>query len=127
MSEAARAYATSFGVALAVSLAVTLGVRTIARRRGWVASPRPDRWHQRPTALYGGIGIWAGFMAAYLFARPASLEGDALLVVCASAMFLVGLVDDLVELLADRACARHEPGLLWHAFGEADRELGFGR
>src|SRR5207237_4097261 len=73
-------YGRSFGVALAVSLAVTIAVRTIARRVGWVAKPRADRWHRKPTALFGGVGMFAGFLAAYLIDRPSSLDGDALLV-----------------------------------------------
>jgi len=93
-----EAYAESFGIALVVSLVATLGVRTLARRLGWVAKPRPDRWHRKPTALYGGVGIFLGFLVAYLWRRPADVRGDTLLVVCASGMFLLGLVDDRVQL-----------------------------
>ena len=96
--EPLRAYALSFGIALAASLGSTLLVRTVARRFGWVAKPRPDRWHRKPTALYGGVGIFAGFLVAYLVRRPAAVSGDALLVVCASGMFLLGFIDDRVQL-----------------------------
>src|SRR5438477_2416604 len=91
------AYAGSFGIALGASLVATLIVRTGARRFGLVARPRPDRWHRKPTALFGGIGIYAGFLCAWFLRRPA-LDGDALLVVCATGMFLLGLVDDRVQL-----------------------------
>lgn len=93
-----HAYAGHFGVALAASVLVTLAVRTGARRLGLVAKPRADRWHSKPTALYGGVGIYAGFLTAYLLRRPAGLAGDAILVLCASGMFLLGLVDDRIQL-----------------------------
>lgn len=93
------AYAISLGIALGASLLCTLAVRTLARRLGYVARPRPDRWHKKPTALYGGIGIYGGFLVAWLlFRASARLGGDALLVLCASGMFLLGLIDDRVQL-----------------------------
>lgn len=96
--ENLKAYALSFGLAFATSLLATLAVREVARHMGWVARPRPDRWHRRPTALLGGVGIFTGFVVAYLAWRPAALSGDALLAVCSAAMFLLGLVDDRVQL-----------------------------
>lgn len=87
-------YGLGFGIALAASLLFTLAVRTVARWRGWIAQPRADRWHRKPTALYGGVGIFVGFLAAYLWRRPATFAGDAILVACAAAMFGLGLVDD---------------------------------
>lgn len=91
-------YAYSFGLALAASLPLTFGVRTLSRARGWVAKPRADRWHRSPTALFGGIAIFAAFLCSYLVQRPATLAGDALIVLCATGMFLLGLVDDIVVL-----------------------------
>jgi UDP-GlcNAc:undecaprenyl-phosphate GlcNAc-1-phosphate transferase len=91
-------YAFSFGVALAASVAFTLAVRAIARRAGLVAKPRADRWHKRPTALYGGVAMYGAFLLSYLLRRPADVHGDALLLVCATGMFGVGLVDDYVQL-----------------------------
>jgi|SRR5579871_475640 len=93
-----RSYGLSFGVALVASTLLTLATREIARRRGWVAKPRPDRWHRKPTALYGGVGIFGGFLVAYLVHRPAKMDGDALLAVCAGGMFMLGLVDDRFQL-----------------------------
>jgi len=91
-------YAWHFGIALVASVVATLAMRTLARRKGWVAKPRADRWHRKPTALLGGVGIYAGFIVAYLTRRPAGMAGDAILVACASGMFLLGLVDDRVQL-----------------------------
>jgi UDP-GlcNAc:undecaprenyl-phosphate GlcNAc-1-phosphate transferase len=91
-------YAFSFGVALATSVVLTFAVRALARRLGLVAKPRADRWHRRPTALFGGVGIFLGFAISYFLRRPADVQGDALLLLCAGGMFVLGLVDDLVQL-----------------------------
>ncbi len=91
-------YAWSFALAFALGLAATFGVRTVARRFGLVAKPRADRWHKKPTALFGGVGIFIGFIVAYFLRRPGDVHGDMLLLACSSGMFLVGLVDDFVQL-----------------------------
>ncbi|MSP59304.1 MAG: hypothetical protein EXR72_03005 [Myxococcales bacterium] len=96
--EPLRDYGWHFGIALAASLGLTVAVRTLARRFGWVAKPRPDRWHQKPTALFGGVGIFGGFLLAYLVRRPAGLTGGGLLTACASGMFLLGFIDDKFQL-----------------------------
>ncbi|MBA2741709.1 MAG: hypothetical protein H0U46_06840, partial [Actinobacteria bacterium] len=31
-----------------------------------VAVPNGERWHERPTPTFGGVGIFAGFLAAVL-------------------------------------------------------------
>lgn len=86
------------GTAFAVSLAATVLVRKLARRYGWVAAVRDDRWHKKPTALYGGVAIYCAFIVAYLVKRPSMVPGDAILVTCSSAVFLLGLADDLFHL-----------------------------
>jgi UDP-GlcNAc:undecaprenyl-phosphate GlcNAc-1-phosphate transferase len=94
-----RGYAISFGIALGASLVLTLVVRAAARRFGLVAKPRADRWHKKPTALFGGVAIFLGFLASYLIRRAsADTHGDVLLVACGAGMFVVGLVDDFVQL-----------------------------
>lgn len=97
---------------LAMAATGTALIRLLAPRFGWVARPRRDRWHQRPTALMGGLGFVPPFLlagAAILvffpglaafaghgppegFSQAAGLLAGALLV------FLVGLADDLWEL-----------------------------
>ena len=39
-------------------------VRWVSTRRGIVAQPRADRWHQMPTPLLGGVGIFFAFIAS---------------------------------------------------------------
>jgi UDP-GlcNAc:undecaprenyl-phosphate/decaprenyl-phosphate GlcNAc-1-phosphate transferase len=92
-------YGWSFGIALALSVALTFVVRMIARRLKLVAKPRADRWHKKPTALYGGVGIFLAFLITTVFIRrPPHTPGANLLLLCAGGMFLLGLVDDAVQL-----------------------------
>ena len=54
--------ATTFGL----SAGLTWAVRYVAMRRGWLVLPRPDRSHSTPTALFGGIAIYAALVAGLL-------------------------------------------------------------
>lgn len=80
--------------AFAAAVALTFAVRQIAPRFGWVAKPKADRWHQRPTAMMGGIAIFlTTVLAALLFVEPTF---ESLIILGGSSfLFLVGLVDDL--------------------------------
>jgi UDP-GlcNAc:undecaprenyl-phosphate/decaprenyl-phosphate GlcNAc-1-phosphate transferase len=85
--------------AAAVLLAVvcTLGVRAFAVRNGIVAKPKSDRWHKKPTAMLGGVGIFAATVATYFLLVPVTKE--SLVVLGGGAfLFLVGLVDDLITI-----------------------------
>jgi UDP-GlcNAc:undecaprenyl-phosphate GlcNAc-1-phosphate transferase len=81
-----------------VAVPLTVAVRFLTRRFGFVAKPRADRWHRKPTALLGGVGIFVAFLFSYLVQRPSGLTGGNLMVACAAGMFLVGLVDDIFTL-----------------------------
>jgi len=92
-------YLLSFAIALIASLSFTALVRAIARKVGLVAKPRADRWHKKPTALFGGVGVFAAFSLTLLVrGHAAHTNGTTLLGLCASGMFLVGLVDDRIQL-----------------------------
>lgn len=82
--------------AFAISLVFVPICRAMAHRLGFVAKPRADRWHGRPTALLGGVAI-----AATVLMLHAAFVGVAVapvLLVGVAAMFAIGLVDDLVSL-----------------------------
>ena len=84
-------------------LGLTPLVRGFARRTGRVAVPKDTRWHKKETALLGGVAIFASMIPAWLlmsfvlgwngFGRP-----YLPLILCASGMFVLGLVDDLVNM-----------------------------
>jgi UDP-GlcNAc:undecaprenyl-phosphate GlcNAc-1-phosphate transferase len=81
--------------AFALSLVLVQLCRRLAIRFGYTAAPRPDRWHSRPTALLGGVGVAGTVLILHLAFNPTS---QVVLVAGAAMMFIVGLVDDLVTL-----------------------------
>jgi UDP-GlcNAc:undecaprenyl-phosphate GlcNAc-1-phosphate transferase len=67
-----------------------------AHRLGWVARPREDRWHQRPTALMGGIAIFLGTAITWLVQYGPG--GMPPLLLPAFGIFLLGVADDRLHL-----------------------------
>jgi len=90
--------ALAFLIAFGVTAAATPLVRAFARARGQVARPRADRWSRQPTALLGGIAMFAGIAAATAWVGPGGGRPLLLWAGCGAAMFALGLVDDLVQL-----------------------------
>ena len=60
-------YLKFFLLPFCLALFITPLVRKFAIKNGFVAYPRPDRWHKEPTALLGGIGIYLASAFAVLF------------------------------------------------------------
>src|SRR5882762_5591894 len=84
-------------VSFALALALTPVVRVLARRWGFVAKPKVDRWHKKPTAMMGGVAIWLAVIGAYLVLVPHAKQGWVV-VGAASFLFFVGLVDDWLHV-----------------------------
>lgn len=84
-------------LAFALAAALTPGIAWLARRWGFVARPRADRWHKKPTALLGGIAIAASVVGVAFLGLPISPQ---LFTVLATSLliFLLGLVDDIFHL-----------------------------
>ena len=85
----------------AASAAIWLLLRTPLATR-LAAAPREDRWHERTTPIFGGIGIFVGLLtgvglAVAVDAAPANRELLAILGGCAI-LFVAGLLDDLFSL-----------------------------
>lgn len=82
--------------AFVLAVLLTPLVIRLAHRMDWLAYPKADRWHSKPTALMGGIGIYAAATIAVLvfgFEQvPWAIWAGA------SIMFATGLIDDLVEI-----------------------------
>ena len=53
-------------LAFVCMLVATPLVIRLAYHKNWVSHPQADRWHQRPTALMGGIAIYAAATVAFL-------------------------------------------------------------
>ena len=94
----------TFAVAFLLAVILTPLIRAAAVKKGYVAHPREDRWHQKPTGLLGGIGIFISLMAAWqvgglvsgryaefiYLLTPVALGG--------AAIFLLGLIDDILDI-----------------------------
>jgi UDP-GlcNAc:undecaprenyl-phosphate GlcNAc-1-phosphate transferase len=96
-------FIVSFLLTFAISAGLTPLVRKVAIRFGQVAEPREDRWHNRPTAVMGGVAIAVSFYLALLgllIFLPAAgpLAKYLPLLVCAFLLFILGLVDDMYGL-----------------------------
>jgi UDP-GlcNAc:undecaprenyl-phosphate GlcNAc-1-phosphate transferase len=85
--------ATSFCLALIL----TPLVRALARRYGFVAQPKTDRWHKKPTAMLCGAGIWLSVIIT-LLAFSLHTTYSLQILVASTFLFLVGLVDDLIRI-----------------------------
>jgi UDP-GlcNAc:undecaprenyl-phosphate/decaprenyl-phosphate GlcNAc-1-phosphate transferase len=87
-----------FLIALALSVALTPICRLVAQRLGCVAKPSDDRWHRRPTALFGGVAIVLVVVGMALTIEP---RGFAWHLIAAGGLIAgFGLVDDLMRLKA---------------------------
>ncbi len=84
-------------VSFVSAIFLTSAVRAAARRYGFVAKPKADRWHKKPTAMMGGAAIFLTTVLIYIFFVPHTAE--SLVVLGASSfLFLVGLLDDVLNI-----------------------------
>jgi len=90
---------TLLAVAASFCLALILTplVRAVARRFGFVAVPKTDRWHKKPTAMLGGVAIWlAVAVTSSVFSLQITYGKQILL--ASTFLFFIGLVDDLIHI-----------------------------
>jgi UDP-GlcNAc:undecaprenyl-phosphate GlcNAc-1-phosphate transferase len=92
----------AFALATAAAVAVGAVVRRSGPAIGAVVPPRPDRWHRAPTPTMGGIAIAIATAAAFgITAGYGNLAGSTAWVavmLAAAAMFVVGILDDRLQL-----------------------------
>lgn len=86
-----------------LSVILTPLIKKLALVSGQVAVPKDARWHRKETALLGGISIFSAMTAAWLVAAGLadwSTYGRPYLpmVLCAVAIFALGLVDDIFDM-----------------------------
>lgn len=85
------------GITFVAAIILTFAVREAARRFDFVAKPKSDRWHKKPTAMMGGVAIFLATVTISLLFVPQN--SHSLLILGASSfLFLVGLVDDLLHI-----------------------------
>ena len=90
---------TLLAVAASFCLALILTplVRAFARRFGFVAVPKTDRWHKKPTAMLGGVAIWLSVVTISTVFSLQITYGKQILL-ASPFLFAVGLVDDLIHI-----------------------------
>jgi UDP-GlcNAc:undecaprenyl-phosphate/decaprenyl-phosphate GlcNAc-1-phosphate transferase len=97
------ALCVAFLVALLVSTALVPLVRSVALQKGWVDAPGERKIHQTPIPRLGGVAIFVAFaitcsVVAVLFPGVLRHSGLPGLLLGATGMFALGVVDDLMNL-----------------------------
>ncbi len=82
-------------ISIALSVMLTFIVRKYARKYDFVAKPKTDRWHKKPTALLGGISIFLTTVLVYVLFVPKTPQ-TWIILAGSTFLFLVGLVDDIL-------------------------------
>ena len=82
---------------LIISVVLTFLVRGFARKQNFVATPKSDRWHKKPTAMLGGTAIFLTTVLMYLLFIPLT-QASVVVLAGSSLLFLVGLIDDILHI-----------------------------
>jgi UDP-GlcNAc:undecaprenyl-phosphate GlcNAc-1-phosphate transferase len=85
------------GVAFVLSIILTYAVRGFARKYNFVAKPKSDRWHKKPTALMGGVAIFLATILVYLVFVPKTTE-SWVIIGGSALLFVVGMIDDVFSI-----------------------------
>ncbi len=100
-------------ISFLVCVILTPVVRCLALKKGWMAEPSRDRWHRRPTPLFGGIAIYMGLSVSLFLQADFGMIFDQLVGIGsgqpvrdltvviwrgATALFIRGLVDDVINV-----------------------------
>lgn len=83
-------------VSFLAALALVPICRRVALRLGYIATPKPDRWHTTPTPILGGIVIAIVPLVGSVLG--ADVQRFWPLLAAAAALFIVGLLDDVIGL-----------------------------
>ena len=84
-------------ISFIAALILTYLVRWFARRYGFVAKPKLDRWHKKPTAMLGGTAIFLAVVIVYGLFVPKTTE-TLVILAGSSFLFFVGLIDDVLQI-----------------------------
>ena len=90
-------YVIPFALSLILSFVLAPIIIRISNKYGLIVKPREDRWHKKPTALLGGIGIFLAFVIPYFIFIPMNKLTIGILL-CMLIIFTLGLLDDIFSL-----------------------------
>ena len=91
----------SFVLSLILSMILVWSIRRLSLHYGWVVRPRSDRWHNKPTPMLGGVGIFAAFVISLLLITNISGGIDRSkwgLLAGSLVVFVIGLYDDFRKI-----------------------------
>ncbi|MEZ5428952.1 MAG: hypothetical protein R2747_22090 [Pyrinomonadaceae bacterium] len=80
-----------------LAIVLTILVRKFARQYGFIAKPKSDRWHKKPTAMMGGVAIFLATVLMYLFFVSHTTQ-TWVIMGGSTFLFLVGLIDDIIQI-----------------------------
>ena len=92
-------YLIPFFSSFIFSISIIPFIIKFSHRYGYIAVPKDDRWHNKPTALLGGVGIFLSFIIPALIFVPLNKLTIGIFL-CTTAVFGLGLYDDLREVKA---------------------------
>ncbi len=92
-----RQILAEFFLSLGLSSFFIFLIRKKAIERGWLSYPREDRWHKKPIALYGSVGIILAIYPVTLFFLHLQLKFKVFLFF-SFLIFILGLLDDIRPL-----------------------------
>jgi UDP-GlcNAc:undecaprenyl-phosphate/decaprenyl-phosphate GlcNAc-1-phosphate transferase len=75
-------------------------IAEIARNTNLLAQPNGRSSHTSPIPAFGGISIFIGFLFMFLLLVPVISSQIAIIILSVSLIFIVGLIDDIVDLNA---------------------------
>ena len=84
-------------LSFALATGLTFLVRELAHKFGFVAKPKSDRWHKRPTAMLGGAAIYLATVITYFLLVPITTQSLVILA-GSTILFVVGLIDDILHI-----------------------------
>ena len=90
-------YLIPFFSSFILSVSIIPFIIRFSHRYGYIAKPKEDRWHKKPTALLGGVGIFLSFIIPALIFIPLNKLTVGVFL-CITAIFGLGLYDDLREV-----------------------------
>jgi UDP-GlcNAc:undecaprenyl-phosphate GlcNAc-1-phosphate transferase len=83
------------------SLIIVNFIRRYSYKKGLVIEPREDRWHKKPTATFGGVGIFTAFficMVLSYLVEKSILQSHWGIILASILAFILGLLDDVFPI-----------------------------
>lgn len=81
-----------------LSFIVTPLIRYLALKFNFVSYPKEDRWHKKPTAIFGGVAIFIAAVIPLFFIADFGNRQFSGFILGVFIMFICGVIDDIKKL-----------------------------